>query len=223
MADGTRVAGVRTFALIGAAGGLIAVIAQLISPVVAAVLAAGAMALMLSAFLRSSSERRDATTMVAAFVALLLGLLAGAGRADLALAGAALTTLVLTSREQAHRLLRALSPMELEAFALFAVLAVSVLPFLPNRNLGPYDAWNPFQLWLVVVLIIGFSVAGYIANRMFGESKCTLAMAVIGGAYSSTAVTASLSTQLGQRESGPLSTGIALASAVMYIRVLVPL
>lgn len=221
MPDGARVAGVRTFTLVGGAGGLIAVIGTLLSTLLATVLAAGAMVLLVTAFRRSAADRQDATTMVAAMITLLLGLLAGAGRADLALGGAALTTLVLTSREQAHRLLRSITPVELEAFALFAALSVAVLPFLPNRDLGPYAAWNPFKLWLVVILIIAFSVAGYIANRLFGERRGTIATAVIGGAYSSTAVTASLSTQLGHGQAGPLATGIALASAVMYIRVLV--
>lgn len=220
--EGTRIAGVRTFALIGGLGGLVAVIAQIVSALVASIIVAAAATVLVAAFLRAPSgpRRRDTTTVMAAMVTLLLGLLAGAGEAALAVAGAAIVTLVLATREQTHRIVHALTPEEMRSFGLFAAISVGVLPFLPDRDLGPYSAWNPFDLWLVVVLIIGFSVAGYIANRTFGEKRGTIATALIGGAYSSTAVTASLSERLGAGEPGPLAAGIALASAVMYVRVL---
>lgn len=220
-ADGTRVAGVRTFTLIGGAGGLVAVVERSVSPAVAAVAAAGIVIGLLFAFLRqqAATAQRDATTMVAAFGTLLLGLLAGAGQPALAVAGAALATLVLATRDQSHRLVGALTGQEMQSLARFAVISAAVLPFLPNRELGPYDAWNPFQLWLVVVFITGFSIAGYVANRVIGEKSGTIATALIGGAYSSTAATAALSAQLRQQQPGPLTTGIALASAVMYLRV----
>lgn len=220
--DGARVAGVRTFTLIATSGGLAAIVAQTVSVAVAATVMAALTTALAVAFLRAPAGpgQRDATTMVAAFVALLLGLVAGAGQPALAVAGAAVVTLLLVTREQSHRLLTSLSSQELHAFAFFAVISVAVLPFLQNREFGPYLAWNPFKLWLVVVLITGFSVLGYTTNRIFGEDKGIIATALIGGAYSSTAVTASLSAQLGAGDPGPLSTGIALASAVMYIRVL---
>ncbi|HSQ95020.1 MAG TPA: DUF4010 domain-containing protein [Croceibacterium sp.] len=220
-ADGTRVAGVRTFTLIGGSGGLVGVIARSLSPLVAAVVAAGITVGLLIAFMRppADPEQRDATTMVAAFGALLLGVLAGAGQPALAVAGAALATLVLATREQAHKLVDALTARELQSLARFAVISGAILPFLPDRDMGPYDAWNPFQLWLVVVFITGFSVIAYIANRVVGEKKGIIATAVIGGTYSSTAVTAALSVKLRDGEPGPLTTGIVLASAVMYLRV----
>jgi uncharacterized membrane protein (DUF4010 family) len=220
-ADGTRVAGVRTFTLIGGSGGLVAVIARSLSPLVAAVVAAGITAGLLIAFLRRPADpaQRDATTMVAALGAFLLGMLAGAGQPALAVAGAALATLVLATRKQTHTLVGALTAQEMQALARFAVISAAVLPFLPDRRMGPYDAWNPFQLWLVVIFVTGFSIIGYVANRLIGEKKGTIATALIGGAYSSTAVTAALAAKLRDGEPGPLSTGIALASAVMYLRV----
>ncbi len=219
--DGSRVAGVRTFTLIGGSGGLTAVVARTVSPLVAAVVAAGMVAGLLIAYLRPPADpkQRDATTMIAAFGALLLGLLAGAGQPALAVAGAALATLVLATREQTHKLVGALTVQEVQSLARFAVLAGAVLPFLPDKRMGPYDAWNPFQLWLVVVFITGFSLVGYVANRVIGEKKGTIATALIGGAYSSTAVTAALASRLHDGEPGPLTTGIALATAVMYLRV----
>jgi uncharacterized membrane protein (DUF4010 family) len=215
---GTRVAGVRTHALIGASGGLAAVLGRAIHPLVSAVFVAAIAAVLVIAFARESSKR-DATGIVSALLALALGLLAGGGEPAIAVAAAAVVTLLLASRSQLHRFIDRLNATDVQAFARYAVIALAVLPFLPNRRVGPLDAWNPFQLWLVVVLITGFSFLGYIANRTIGERKGVLATAIIGGAYSSTAVTASFSEQLGKGEEGPYVAGIILASAVMYLRI----
>jgi uncharacterized membrane protein (DUF4010 family) len=221
-AGGARVAGVRTFTLIGGSGGLISLVSLHVSPVLAAIMLAGLVVLLIGAFIlpRAGQASRDATTMVAAMVALGLGLLAGAGFAALALAGAAVATLVLAVRTQAHSLLGSLTQEEMRAIARYAVIALAVLPFLPDAQYGPYEAWNPFKLWLVVVLVTGFSVLGYVANRVIGQDRGTIATALIGGAYSSTAVTAAFAARLKEADAGPFSTGIALASAVMYVRVL---
>ena len=110
---------------------------------------------------------------------------------------------------------------DVRALARFAVIALGVLPFLPNEPMGPYLAWNPWKLWWVVVLVTGFSFAGYIANRIFGARHGTIGTALLGGAYSSTAVTQSLAQRLGAGEGGGAEpAGIALASAVMYLRVI---
>lgn len=221
--DGSRAAGLRTFTLLGAAGGLIALVVQALGPLVGMVPLAGIVMVLVLGYVRpvGESDRRDATTLVAAIIALSLGLLAGSGQAGMAIAGAALTTLVLAVREQSHRFLNRLSRRDVNSLAYYAVIAGGVLPFLPNHRFGPYGAWNPFQLWLVVVLVTGFSFAGYIANRVIGERKGTLATAIIGGAYSSTAVTASLAARMRAGENGPWTAGIAIATAVMFIRILV--
>ncbi len=221
--DGSRVAGLRTFTLLGAAGGLIALIAQALGPLVGVVPLAGMIAVLVVGYAKSVSatEQRDATSVVAAMIVIVLGLLAGSGQAGLAIAGAALTTLVLAEREKSHRFLDRLSRRDVNALAYYAVISGGVLPFLPDHRFGPYGAWNPFQLWLVVVLVTGFSFAGYIANRLIGERKGTVSTAIIGGAYSSTAVTASLAERMRAGEKGPWTAGIAIATAVMFIRIFV--
>ncbi|HWT45092.1 MAG TPA: DUF4010 domain-containing protein, partial [Vicinamibacterales bacterium] len=103
--------------------------------------------------------------------------------------------------------------------ARYAVIAGAILPFLPSGHYGPLGAWNPQRLWLVVVLVTGFSFLGYVANRIFGERHGTVATGLIGGAYSSTAVTLALSERLGrEQKAGAESAGIAFATAVMYLR-----
>ncbi len=171
---------------------------------------------------RKGEDRSDATTAVAALVTLGLTFLSGSGSAALGIAGAAVVTLILALRTETHGLLRRMEEEDVKALARFAVIALAILPFLPSGHYGPYDAWNLQKLWMVVVLVTGFSFLGYVANRIFGERHGTIATAIIGGAYSSTAVTQSLAQRLGSEdEGGAEPAGIALASAVMYVRVIV--
>ena len=65
------------------------------------------------------------------------------------------------------------------------MIALAILPFLPDARSGP-TTHGTSKLWWVVILVTGFSFAGYIANRIFGASHGTIATAIIGGAYTST-------------------------------------
>ena len=219
---GTRVAGVRTFILLGLAGATAGLIGSRGQPFVAGSIAAGATGLLIIAYSKALAAQHDATSAIAALVVLAVGFLAGSGSAGLAIACAAVTVLVLALRDELHGFVGRMDEADVKALARFAVIALGVLPFLPDANFGPYGAWNPSRLWWVVVLVTGFSFIGYVGNRLFGARNGTIATALIGGAYSSTAVTQSLAQRLGSGEEGGAEpAGIALATAVMYLRVIV--
>ena len=152
------------------------------------------------------NEKPDATTPVAAVATVGLGFLAGFGEPALAIAGATIVTLLLALKAELHGLLDKLDDGDVKALARYAVIAGAVLPFLPNGHYGPLRAWNLQKLWLVVVLVTGFSFLGYVANRIFGERHGTIATALIGGAYSSTAVTQSLAQRLGSEKQARAET-----------------
>jgi uncharacterized membrane protein (DUF4010 family) len=218
---GTRVAGVRTFTMLGLGGGIAGLIGLLGEPFAAAALAAGAVAIMVIAYSPELRSHRDATTAVAALVTIAIGFLAGSGSPGLAIACAAVGVAILALRTELHGFVERLEAEDVKALARYAVIAGAVLPFLPSGHYGPLGAWDPQKLWLVVVLVTGFSFLGYVANRIFGERHGTIATALIGGAYSSTAVTQSLAQRLGREPRGGAEpAGIALATAVMYLRVL---
>ena len=219
---GTRVAGVRTFTLLGMLAGLAGLVGKSGQPIVAGAIVAAAAAIIAIGYARrTGANKQDATSPVAGLVTLGLGVLAGSGNPSLAIAGAALVTLLLALRDEAHGLIDRLDEQDVKALARYGVIALAVLPFLPSGRYGPYGAWDPQKLWWVVVLVTGFSFAGYVANRIFGASHGTIATALIGGAYSSTAVTQSLAQRLGSKEAGGAEpAGIALASMVMYLRVI---
>lgn len=220
--EGTRIAGVRTFTLVGLVAGIGGVLGSAGQTLAGGALVGGTAAVLAIGYSRrpNLSQRPDATTPVAAIATLGLGFIAGFGKPGLAIAGATVVTLILALKQETHRIIDRLDRDDVKALARYAVIAGAVLPFLPNGHFGPYHAWNPQRLWLVVVLVTGFSFLGYVANRLFGERHGTIATALIGGAYSSTAVTQALAQRLGSEERGGAEpAGIALASAVMYLRI----
>ena len=224
-AAGTRVAGFRTFGLLGLLGGLAGFIGRWLEPVLAVVVLAGAVAALVSGYVREmrNDGKVSATTTIAGLMTLCLGAIATNGYALVAVAAAAAIMLLLASRRQLHGWVAGLDEADVHATARFAIISAVILPLVPDQRFGPFDAWNPRELWLVVVLVTGFSFAGYVANRHFGATRGTLATAAIGGMYSSTAVTAALSRRL-RRPDEPaavLAAGIALASALMFVRVLI--
>ena len=217
---GTRVAGVRTFTILGLGSGIGGLLGSIGYPFVAAAIPIGMIAMLVIAYSRALESHHDATSAVAAVATVAIGFLAGNGNPALAIACAAIGVALLALRQELHGFIDRLDADDVKALARYAVIAGAVLPFLPNGHFGPLGAWNPQRLWLVVVLVTGFSFLGYVANRIFGERHGTIATALIGGAYSSTAVTQALSQRLGsKKEAGAEPAGIALATAVMYLRV----
>ena len=219
---GTRVAGVRTFTLVGLVSGLAGLVGHLGQSFAAGALMVGIAAVLAIGYGHRPglSERPDATTPIAAVATAALGFMAGFGEPGFAIAGATIVTLILALKPELHGFLDKLDQADVKALARYAVIAGAVLPFLPNGHYGPLGAWNPQKLWLVVVLVTGFSFLGYVANRIFGERHGTVATGLIGGAYSSTAVTQALAQRLGsEKQGGAEPAGIALATAVMYLRV----
>ena len=217
---GTRVAGIRTFSMLGLGSGISGLIGHLGHPSVGAAIVIGIVATIVFAYARELRDHQDSTSAVAAMVTIAIGFLAGSGEPAIAFACAAVSVALLALRTELHGFIEKLDEEDVKSLARFAVIAGAVLPLLPSGHYGPLQAWNLQKLWLVVILVTGFSFLGYIANRIFGERHGTIATALIGGAYSSTAVTQSLAQRLGsERVGGAEDAGIALASAVMYLRI----
>ncbi len=216
---GHRVAGFRTFGLLGLLGGLAV---QLPLALGVVILGGAALALLAGYVLSSNAREHSATSAIAGLLTMGLGALAGSGQATGALAAAAVMVLLLAMRPRLHEVIRGISPAELEAASRFAIISLVILPLVPSGHVGPYDAWNPRQLWFLVVLVSGLSFAGYVISRRVDPGRGLLAAAAAGGLVSSTAVTASYARRLpaaGEAEPA-LVAGIGLASAVMTMRYL---
>ncbi len=222
-APGSRFAGIRTHALFGLAGGIAGAM-QARAAGMATVLLAATAALIVLGYWRSTKARTSVsgTSSLTGLITLSCGFLAGSGEFALASALAGTTVLVLSQRSRLHHWLRHIDETEMMAIARFALIALVILPLLPNDPMGPYGAWKPRQLWLVVVMVSGFSFAGYAAVKLLGPARGVLATSAAGSMVSSTAVTASLASKLRDNAGDVtvLNAGVALASATMFLRVM---
>lgn len=221
---GGRIAGIRTFALLGLGGALSGLLALNVSIWFGLIGIGGIVVALLLAHRARLAEADDnvsATNVVVSILTVLLGLAMTTGFLREAVVAGGVMTLILSMREQLHGWLRTLSSEDVRAVAIYGAITLVVLPLLPDKNVGPYAALNPRNLWLVVVFVTGLSFAGYWASKRVGDAQGTIIAAAIGATYSSTAVTAELSRRLrsSQEDPLPLRAGIAAATAMMPIRI----
>ena len=221
----TRFAGLRTFLLIGGLGGIAGWLVSTGATAVAAVLLAGGSALIVAAYIiaaRPGGHTIEATTEVAALAVLALGVLAGLGYLELASGSTAIMVLALSEKERLRRVVARIGEGELRAGLQFAVLALVVLPLLPQGRYGPWGGIEPRSLWIIVLLFSALNFAGYLARKAVGPERGYGVTGLLGGLVSSTAVTFQFSRL--SREDPSLGTGLAVgvvgASTVLLPRVL---
>lgn len=221
--DGGRMAGLRTFGLIGLAGGLWALLATTLGAVLLGFGFLAVAGVMAVAYWQIAKAERTfgLTTVIAGLVTFALGALAVASFLDVAAAVAAVTALLLGLKPTLHRWLAAIDEGELFAALQLALISLVVLPILPNVGFGPYAALNPYKLWWMVVLIAGISFAGYVAVRVIGVGKGILLTGLFGGLVSSTAVTLSFSRRAKDDAAlaPTLAAGVVIASTIMFPRI----
>lgn len=218
-----RFAGIRTFTLIGCVSGVAGLLALAGYTTLSAVLLIGPVALTVVAYALASRHDADATTEVAAFVAIAAGLLSGLGYTAVASGIIAITVLLLVEKSQLHALVARLGDEELRAVARFAVMAVVVLPLLPRGPYGPLGGVKPQELWLLVLFFTGLSFIGYIARRVVGPAHGYPLTGALAGVVSSTNATLTFArlSRIRQQPSGTLATGAVAACTVLFPRVLI--
>jgi uncharacterized membrane protein (DUF4010 family) len=221
-----RFAGTRTFAMLGGLAGVAGHLLTLGYLVVAAVLLASAGALVVAAYViavRRPGATTDGTTEAAALVVLALGTMAGLGELALAAAIAALLVLALVEKPLVQRWLARVDDHEMRAAMRFAVLALVVLPLLPGGRYGPYEAFRPRELWIVVLLFSGLNFLGYIARQVVGNERGYGVTGLLGGLLSSTAVTLHFSRQSRAEPvyAKSLALGVVAACTVLVPRVVI--
>jgi uncharacterized membrane protein (DUF4010 family) len=218
-----RFAGLRTFTMLGAVGGLCGLLwaAGVLAP--AAILFGGAVAIVAAGYLAASRVDTDGTTEVAALVVLAAGLLAGLGFVKLASGITALVTLVLVEKTRLHALVERVDEVGLRSGVRFAVMALVVLPLLPEGPYGPLGGIRPRELWALVLFFSGISFAGYVARRLVGPGHGYLVTGLLGGIVSSTNVTFTFArtsrTEVAMDRA--LAFGAVAANAMLYPRVIV--
>jgi uncharacterized membrane protein (DUF4010 family) len=163
------------------------------------------------------------TTEIAAITVCLLGGTVMAGYPALGVALAILTSSILAFKQPLHGVVERLGTEDIYAGLKLLIATFIVLPLLPNAPVDPWQALNPYKLWLLVILISSLSLVGYVAVRVLGSARGAAVTGLAGGLASSTAVTLSFARQSrldhGARAHDALAAGILIAWAVMFVRV----
>lgn len=207
--------GLRTFALISFTGGLVGLIDN---SNLALIITTFFFILLTASYIASSlkTEYLGITTEIAAIFMYVLGysLTGKILPVQLAISLTIILSMVLSIKTQVHKFALGVTQKEVNAFIGFAIIALVILPFLPNKYfylndfpalnsiletygfntkfINTLDVFNPAKIWTFVVLISGIEVIGYIFNKLAGQKKGLLLSSILAGFVSSIPVTISL-------------------------------
>lgn len=218
-------AGVRTFPLITLLGGLAAEFSlQLDSVWIFALGLAALGALLVAGYAgvgRTGKYPPGLTTEVAALYMYVVGGLVVIGAVTVGVVMGGLCALLLHLKEPMEGFADRLTKGDLKSIMQFAAIALVVLPVLPDRTYGPYGVLNPYEIWLMVVLIAGISLAGYVLYKLLGARAGTLLGGALGGLISSTATTASYArhAKVNPALAPQVAVVVMIASTVAYGRI----
>jgi uncharacterized membrane protein (DUF4010 family) len=223
-----HVAGVRTFGLITVLGTASAIVgtempggAWVVGAGLIGLIGALAIGNMLSR--RAEAANPGITTEVAALVMYAVGALMVTGPREAALATGASVAILLQVKKPLHEYVRDLGEHDVRAILQFALLTAVILPIVPDRAMGPFGVLNPRQIWLMVVLVVGMSLGGYLLYKSVGERMGLILAGVLGGVISSTATTVSYARRAlsSPDQVAAAAFVITAASSVLYARLLV--
>ncbi|MEP7274085.1 MAG: MgtC/SapB family protein [Acidobacteriota bacterium] len=221
-----RLGGIRTFPMVTILGALSALLAQFFGGwmVAAGLIVLGGLIVMGNLGEMSDGTLRPGlTTEVAMLLMFTIGAYLMVGSRELAVALGSGVAILLHFKGQLHGLAKRLGENDLKAMMQFALISFIILPVLPDRTYGPYAVLNPRTTWLMVVLIVGIGLTGYVAYKFFGSKAGLVLGGILGGLVSSTATTVSYARRTAETPAlaGVAAVVIGTASTILYIRILV--
>ncbi|MCB1843682.1 MAG: MgtC/SapB family protein, partial [Halioglobus sp.] len=220
-----QLAGIRTFTLITLFGAASALLARDFGGHIVAVgiLAVAGLLITGNWVAERSGDRSQPgqTTEISALVMFTVGAMLMAGYTVPAVALGGVTAVLLHLKERLQTAVGKLSATDVRAIFQFVLIALVILPLLPDKVYGPFAVLNPFKVWLMVVLIVAISLSGYLAYRLVGIRGGTFLAGILGGFISSTATTVSYARQCAENPKavGTASLVIVIASTIVMVRV----
>lgn len=223
---GAALGGIRTFPLLALLGlmcglladewGAITVLAGFIGVTTLAVLA------NLPQF-RAKTDTGNQTTEAAALLTFALGAYLATGAYAEAIVVGGIAAVLLHFKKPMHQFVQAMDERDIQAVMRFAIVSLIILPVLPDQTYGPFQVLNPREIWLMVVLIVGIGLAGYVSYKFFGERIGVVAGGILGGLVSSTATTVAYARRVKAAPGGEAlaATSIMIASSIAQARIIV--
>lgn len=216
-------AGMRTLTLVGLMGAL-SYLLSAYSQALFVALGVGFFCLLISSYVIAARKTvySGATSEMAAVIVYLVGILCGMNQFVLATAITLLLFALLYFRDPLHAWANRLNEAELVSTVEFMIIAFVVLPVLPNQSYGPFAFFNPYEAWLMVVLISGISFVSYVAVKLFGARLGIGITGFFAGLVSSTALVFSFSAQSKKNHKvvNPYVIAILVASSAMFFRII---
>lgn len=221
-----RFAGVRTFLLLGLTGGIAGLLLQTSDSYVGAVIVAAAMTLTIAAYAiaaRRPSADAGGTTEAAALAVIALAAIAGRGWLYLAAGAGSIVVLALSEKSRLHWFVGRVGEKEMRATLQFAVLALVVLPLVPEGPFGGALDVQPRAMWTIALVFSALSFGAYLLRRAIGSQAGYIVSGLAGGLLSSTAVSLEFSrrSRAEPENAGALAFGVIGACTVLIPRVLV--
>ena len=222
--EAAHLGGLRTFTLIALAGFIVGELAQHTHIYLLLAATLGFIGLIgVAYFVQAQNQRLGLTSELGMLLTFFLGILIAYRYFQEALAAVVIITTILSLKEQLHNIVKKLTNEELFAFIKFIILALLILPMLPNQTFGPDNSINVRDLGLIVVVVLTFNFGGYLLLKFGSPNKGILLSALIGGLFSSTMIAWVFASRNREKpEYGPVyGAGIVLASSVMLVRVFI--
>ena len=188
-------------------------------------------------------DRMGATSEYAALITYFIGVVAMTGQYTIAVMLAIFLLLLLSAKEYFSRLKERVSRQELGDSLKFAVIALVILPILPDIKYSLLDmvnwlySWgmhwthpvlvekffNPYKIWFFVVVMAGVEYAWYILSKMIGDRGGIIASGAIGWLISSTATTLAMTrkSKIHPEHTNSFVVATLLASCIMFLRVVI--
>jgi uncharacterized membrane protein (DUF4010 family) len=216
-------AGIRTFTLISLLGALSLYFSEYFGRMFFAASFFGFILLVITAYIITSRIEQDVgtTTEITAILTFLYGALCMTEYRLVAVVLAIFTTVILYTKKPAHLFLGRITDEEFYATLKFAIIAFVILPFLPrDEYLGFF---NPYKIWIIVVIISGIEFASYIVMKLMPPRKGIAIMGLLGGVISSTALVVNASRDSKEEKSltNSLAFSSALASSTVFLKLIV--
>lgn len=220
-----EIAGIRTFPLVTLLGTLAAIISVPESYwVVAAGLLSIAGLLLIANVAKVKAEDFDPgmTTEAAALLMFVVGAAVGYNWTGPAIVTTGIVAVLLHWKKPLHGFVDRIGEKDFKGLIHLVLIALVILPMLPNETFGPYDVLNPYKIWRMVVLIVGISMAAYVAYKVLGARVGAILGGLLGGLISSTATTVSYARQSKSDvdSSAMAALVIVIASTIVNVRVL---